>query len=122
MTTTTKPRRAMSEAAGITPKLKLQADPTFVAEVLIPVPGDEPASVFFTFQHKTKDDLKEFLAKADKRKPEEVILEIASDWNLTDAKFSKESVRTLTQHHHAAAPAILKAYLDELLGQKTGAA
>lgn len=98
---------------------KLKANPTFRAKVAIHVPGGESGEIEFEFRHKARDDLKAFLSKADKRKPEDVIMDIAVGWD-ADAEFGKDSVTLLTQQFHAAAGAIVDKYLDELMGRKLG--
>lgn len=101
---------------SISSSIKLLADPTFRTRVAIPVAGSSPADVMFTFQHKTRDQLQDFLSKIEKRKPEDVIAEIVTDWNIDGAKPTKESVKKFLQNYHGAGPAILKGYIDELLG------
>lgn len=98
---------------------KLKAKPTFKAKVKIHVPGEEPGEIEFEFRHRTRDELKAFLAKADRRKPEDVILDLAVGWD-AEGEFARGSITELVQQFHGADAAVLQRYIDELLGQRLG--
>lgn len=100
------------------PKLTLNANPTFKAKVGIPVPGsDELAEVEFVFKHRTKDALDAWMNESaeDLQK----VMEMAEGWDLSE-KFNEANVSKLLQNYFGAAPAIVTAYLGELLKAKTG--
>lgn len=98
-------------------KLKLTADPTFTAKVGIPIAGGEPATVLFTFKHRTQDELKEFVKELQSgKKPTsdvDMLMSIACGWDLED-EFNRENVALMTQMYHAAAQAISEKYAEEL--------
>ena len=120
-------------------KLSLALNPTFAATVLIPMPGGEPAPVVFTFRHKTRTQMAAFLsARAPKDvdaaepqpKPElvdvvgraverdaDMVMEIATGWDLDDA-FARDSVVRLIDLYEKAAGAILSTYAEENAGHK----
>jgi hypothetical protein len=94
-------------------KLSLTAKPTFPAKVQIPVAGDKPATVTFTFKGRTRDAFKAFIESISDREDVDVIMDIASGWDLEDA-FDRDSIELLTQSYLGAARAIIEAYLNEL--------
>lgn len=98
--------------------LKLDPNPTFNAVVEIPVPGDKPAKVGFTFKHMTRKQFNEF--QAENLKDVDAILRIAKDWDGVDAEFSRESVERLIDAYHGAAYAIADAYTRELNKARLG--
>lgn len=96
------------------PKFNLSASPTFKAKVLVPIAGAKPAEIEVTFKHRTRDAFKEFVESlADRNDDVDVILDIASGWDLDDA-FDKDSLEELTQNHIGSARAIIEAYMGEL--------
>lgn len=101
------------------PKFSLTASPTFKAKVAIPVPGGESADVEFVFKGRTREAFKEFIESIKDRDDAEVIMDIASGWDLTDA-FDKQNVELLTQNYLGAARAIIEKYLSELTQARLG--
>jgi hypothetical protein len=99
--------------------LKLKADPTFVAEVPVPIPGGRPANVKFTFKHRTKDDAAAFFEAHKDDLDVKFLMEIAVGWELSDA-FNAENVAVLMQNYHGAARAIFSTYVTELAGARLG--
>lgn len=99
-------------------KLSLVAKPTFTSKVFVPVAGDKPATVTFTFKARTRDAFKAFVESLSDREDVDVILDIASGWDLEDA-FDRENIEQLTQSYLGAARAIIEAYLSELTAART---
>ncbi|WP_426269141.1 phage tail assembly chaperone [Dyella kyungheensis] len=97
-------------------KLKLTAEPTFTAPVEIPVAGKDPVKVSFTFRHRTKDELADWL-KQKFETDELAILECATGWELDD-EFNAENVALLCQSYIAATGSIISAYITELRGAR----
>ncbi|GGX32814.1 hypothetical protein GCM10007242_44710 [Pigmentiphaga litoralis] len=100
-------------------KFALTASPTFKLKVDIPIPGAKPEPVEFIFKHRTRDDFLEFLSMLAGRGDVEVILDIASGWDLEDA-FTADNVARLTQQYLGAANAVISAYTTELPGLRLG--
>ena len=100
-------------------KLTLTSSPTFKASVLIPVPGKKPVPVEFNFKGRTKDEFKAFFDGIGDREDAEVILDIATGWELEDA-FGKESVELLLQNYIGAARVIIEKYIGELTAARLG--
>ena len=94
-------------------KLSLVAKPTFVSKVSIPVAGEKPVTVTFTFKARTRDAFKAFVESLADREDVDVILDVASGWDLEDA-FDKDNIELMTQSYLGAARAIIEAYLSEL--------
>ena len=99
------------------PAIKLIANPTFEAEVLIPVHGGEDAPVKFVFKHRTKKELKKWQNDLKKKDDAVVILEIIESWEFDD-DVTKEAAETLVENYSGAAVAILQVYLTELAQAK----
>jgi hypothetical protein len=100
-------------------KLSLNPSPTFSANVNIPVAGGAPVPVQFTFKHRTRDALREFLDKLKDRDDVDVVLDIASGWDLEDP-FGKKSVEQMVQNYIGSAKAVIDTYLTELTAQRLG--
>jgi hypothetical protein len=104
-------------------KFKLIPSPTFKAKVMLPQSGEaELVPLEFTFKHRTRDELKEFLERsatvdqqggADHASDVNSILSMAEGWELADP-FNEESLATLVQNHISAPQLILETYLSEL--------
>lgn len=101
------------------PKFNLSAVPTFKAKVAIPVPGAKPVDIEVTFKHRTRDAFKEFVENLEGREDVDVILDIASGWDLEDA-FDKDSLEELTQNYIGSARAIIETYIGQLTNARTG--
>lgn len=99
-------------------KIKLEADPTFKAQVGIPVPGATPALVEFTFKHRTKDAVLKWLGEMREAGDVDTVKSVASAWDLDDA-FTDENIGKLCNNYAGAGGAIVTAYLDELRGART---
>ena len=100
-------------------KFSLTALPTFKRKVGIPVAGSKPVEVEFTFKHKTRDEYKAFIEGIEGREDVDVILEIASGWDLEEA-FDDTSLDALTQNYIGSARAIITAYINELTDARLG--
>lgn len=105
-------------------KLTLTAKPTFTAAVQIPVLGGGTEVVQFTFKAKRKTEFAEWLESLTKqteeaRKDEEIVLDIASGWDLGD-KFDKKNLVELFEIYPGSARAIVAAYINEYAGAKSG--
>lgn len=100
-------------------KFSLSATPTFKSKVLIPVPGKQAEPVEFTFKGRTREQFKDFVENLKDREDADVILDIASGWELEDA-FDKENVELLTENYLGAARAIIEKYLSELTQARLG--
>lgn len=100
------------------PKFSLTLAPTFKCKVAIPVPGDKSADVEFIFKGRSREAFKEFIESLKDRDDADVVMDIASGWDLEDA-FTKENVEILTGNYLGAAKAIIEAYLSELTTGRT---
>ena len=97
-------------------KLKLNPEPTFKAAVNIPVAGADAASVEFTFKHRTRAQLAEWLDQKD-RDDTESVMGCAMAWDLDD-EFNAENVARLCENYVGSAYAVITAYLGELRGAR----
>jgi hypothetical protein len=98
-------------------KLKLQPDPTFKAKVAIHQPGAEPVDVEFTFKHRGRKELASFAEAMSGIGDAELILALATGWELEDP-FNAENVAVLVEHHYTAPAAIWMTYLEALTKAK----
>ena len=100
-------------------KFNLSVAPTFKAKVLIPIPGKTAEPVEFTFKGRTRDEFKKFVDELKDREDVDVILDIASGWDLEDA-FDADNIEELTQNYLGAARAVIEKYLHELTQARLG--
>lgn len=100
-------------------KFSLSIAPTFKRKVSIPVPGDKPSDVEFIFKHRTRESFKTFVEGLTGREDAEVIMDIASGWDLDDA-FDADSIEELTQNYIGSARAIIETYINELTNARVG--
>ena len=100
-------------------KLALQPSPTFKAKVDIHVPGGEPVKVEFTFKAKKKSELRTFMDGIAGVEDADLLMGIASGWDLEDA-FTKENVALLCDNYLGAALSVWDTYLSELNGARLG--
>ena len=98
-------------------KLSLVANPTFKAKVGVPVAGGESIDTVFTFKHRTKDDLDEFIKTRADKSDAESFLDMVSGWDLQD-EFTPENVETLLQNYIGTGLAAFRVYIDELIGAR----
>lgn len=97
------------------PRLTFTVAPTFKSKVAIPIPGAKPVDVEFTFKGRGKEEYKTFSEGLDGREDIDIVLDIASGWELDDP-FGKESLEQLFETHMGAAREILMTYVREMNG------
>lgn len=96
-------------------KLQLTANPTFKADVAIPIAGAQPAKVQFTFKHRNKDALKEFFDGMADKDDTTLVMEMCSGWELEEP-FDAENVTKLVTEYVGSAAAILETYISHSTG------
>ncbi len=101
-------------------KFKLKANPTFKAEVGIPVAGETPQKIVIEFQHRTASQMQEFIESSDFEKMDNLdfIKQMAVGWEGVDAEFNEENIKLLIDEFPRAPSAIRDVYLFELIGAK----
>lgn len=100
-------------------KFVLTPNPTFKAKVNIPIPGASPEPVEFIFKHRSKDDYLEWAKNLEGKDEVDMILEIATGWELADP-FDRESVERMIQGYIGSARAIFDAYVFQQTNAKLG--
>lgn len=98
-------------------KIKLIPEPTFKAKVSISVPGEKSVPVEFTFLHRKRDEVQDFIVKRQDATDVESIQWCAKGWELDD-DFSAENIDLLCQNYAGAGVAILQTYFEELRGAR----
>lgn len=98
-------------------KLNLKAQPTFQHPVGIPVAGGDPVPVMFTFRHRTKAQLQEFVDSRKGKDDVDTTLEMVEGWDLAD-DFTRANLKEMLENYGGAALAIFHVYCDQLLGFK----
>ena len=73
-------------------KLKLNPEPTFKAKVGIPVPGSRPVDVVFTFKHRTREEILEWVQESRDDTDAESVADAAAGWDLDD-EFTPENIQ-----------------------------
>jgi hypothetical protein len=101
--------------------LKIQANPTFTSRVEIPTP-EGPVAIKMVFKHMDTDKYDEFIKREAelKRSNEDAIMDIAEDWSGVDGDFTRENIAKVCKQYHAAAGAIVTAFINELTQAKAG--
>jgi hypothetical protein len=94
-------------------------DATFKSVVLIPIPGKKPVPVNFTFKYRDADEYEAFIADIGSMTSEQLVLAVASGWDLDDA-FSDANVAKLLTKYNGSGMAIFEAYIKENTGAKRG--
>lgn len=99
-------------------KISLNPDPTFTAKVPVPVAGAGNVSVEFTFKHRTRSQVKQWLSDIKDKADEDVILQCVSGWELDD-ELNTKNVQLLCENYVGASGSIVETYLNELLAART---
>lgn len=103
-------------------KLLLTKNPTFKAVAQIPVPGDRPVPVEFTFKRRTSSEMADFFEglKARRYKDDiELLQDISSGWDLEEP-FDADKLGELIEIYPGASKAVLDAYVAEQTAAKLG--
>ena len=96
--------------------LKLNPDPTFVAQVSITVPGKvKPESVKMTFKYRSKKELNDFWEGNKGRDDADVLMDIVESWDGIDAEYTKENVEKFLDNYPTSGREIGLAYSKLLL-------
>lgn len=99
--------------------LKLSAEPTFKAPVNIPIAGEDPEPVVFTFKARKSSELSQFKDWVKGKANIDTVEACVIGWALTD-EFTKANIERLLDNYPGAARAILDTYLSELYGYRLG--
>lgn len=101
--------------------LKIQPNPTFTSRVEIPTPEGN-VQIKVEFKHMDTDAYEAFVKSeaAKNRSNEETIGDIAVGWTGVDGDFTPENVAKVCKAYHAAAGAIVTAFITELTQAKAG--
>jgi len=100
-------------------KLTLQPAPRFPFKVAIPVPGQDSALVEFTFKHRTKTALQDFVDNRPGTDELDTFLAMVEGWDL-DAEFNRANAAELLENYIGAAACVYLAYLQESVKVKQG--
>ena len=98
-------------------KLSLVPNPTFTAKVAIPQAGGDSVEVEFTFKHRTKTELAEFVKGRAEKSDVESFMDMVCGWELADA-FNEANAATLLEGYIGAALSTYQTYIDELVKHK----
>ena len=99
-------------------KLVLQPNPQFKGAVEIPCAGESPATVEFTFIHRTKSALDEFIKTRVGVDDVESFMAMVSGWDLKE-EFNADNVALLLENYISAAQATFQAYVRLLVEGKS---
>jgi len=72
-----------------------------------------------TIKHRNKDDFQDWVKELGEKDDVDLILEVASAWELAEP-FDRDSLDTLTQDHMGSARAVLEKYISEQTNAKLG--
>ena len=109
---------------------KIKANPTFVCEARVHVPGEGPKSLKLVFKHKTSEEAADYYRRAadlssdgaqpSSREFANYLLEVVEGWRDVDTEFSPDAFVELLANYTFAARAIHEAYFEELSGARRG--
>jgi len=100
---------------------KLQPNPTFEANITIPVGGGQEGKIKFKFKRLGKKALREMFAGLQEegdREDADVLTDIVEGWSGVDVEFSDAALAQLCDNYPGAAFAIITGYNKELLEGK----
>lgn len=100
-------------------KFKLQPNPTFKRKVGLTAHDGSVVELEVEFKHRTRTALQEFPAEIKGKDDADIVLLVATGWELEDA-FGPETVKTLCDNYLSAAEEILTAYLGAIQGARAG--
>ncbi len=102
--------------------LKLKANPTFIADVGIPVAGSVPVKVKVEFKHRTKSAFSEWLVSEERKglQDPDAILDVAVNWIGVEGEMTREALMEFFESYHGAAHAIMTTYIDQLTQHRLG--
>jgi hypothetical protein len=100
-------------------KLTLKANPTFSAEVGIPLHGGGTSPVALTFKHRTMEEMDQFIKDRPSKTDVQTFMEMVEGWDLED-EFTETSVQELLQNYNGAGLAAFRKYIDELVQARQG--
>lgn len=104
----------------------LKTNPTFKASVSIPTPGGDPQTIMVTFRYRTVSEMEAWGKSLTGRRNEDVLPDIVAGWSdIVDAdgkpiEFSVNALRAFLDQWPPAAMAIMRAYREELAGERLG--
>ncbi len=97
---------------------KLNPNPTFKSEVVIPTTSGD-GKITFEFKHKGRKALKEYIESLGEgdtaREDVDALGELIAGWSGVDEKFSPEALAILIDAYPGASRAIFEAYNKALL-------
>lgn len=100
-------------------KLKLKPDPTFNRKVGLTTHDGKVVEVEFTFKHRTRDAAKKLEEEIKGKDDADIILLVASGWELED-EFNAHNLRVLADNYMAAAVEVFYEYTRALNGARLG--
>lgn len=100
-------------------RITLTQKPTFTAPVAIPIPGEKPDTVVFTFRARTRKEFAEWMTALAEKTNVEAIMECVTGWALDDP-FTLENVEQFNEQYLGGAAAILDKYIAEITQAKLG--
>lgn len=100
-------------------QITLDADPTFTAPVDIPVPGNSPVRVQFTFKGRTREEYEAWIAELGTKSNVDAIMEVASGWGL-QLPFDRDTLVKFDNKYMAATRVILDKYIAEVTQARVG--
>ena len=98
-------------------KISIDANPTFTAQVPIPVHGGDPVMVAFTFKHRTLAEMDEWVGGREGKTDVDAVLDMIVGWDFVE-EFTPENVARLLQQRIGASLSIFTVYTREIYQAK----
>ena len=99
-------------------KLTLEANPTFTADVGVPVAGAPDVLVPFNFKHRARTELLQWLKELDGKDKVTAITDCVTAWGFED-EFTPANVGRLLEQRIGSGDAIVNTYTEELIKART---
>jgi len=104
--------------------LKKNPNPTFKQPVEIPVPGEKPEKVEFTYKYMSKSDYKAFIESASTKEDAESAAEILIAWPMSLEKefgeVSQDNIADFFESYPGAPGAVISGFIKGLHQGRTG--
>ncbi len=98
---------------------KLDPNPTFWADVSLPVPGGDPVAVEVQFRHLGAKAFADWIEAGAEKTTTEALAEVVCDWRGIDAPYTRDNLGRLFDQFPASARALIVAYRRELFEART---
>ena len=99
---------------------KIKPNPTFEADITVPLPGGGDETLRLVFAHKSRSAMQDLGSRLEGMSSLDVMCEIVVGWVGVDAEFSREALCGVLDEYHSLEEAIWVKYRSELSQARKG--